>query len=137
MTYIRKRRYYLLVALTVIIPVGFYSKFYNGPFHDWVNDSLGGALYEIFWCLVICFFFPKAKPIMIALTVLLATCSLEILQLWHPPFLELLRSYFIGRIILGASFNWLDFPYYLAGSFIGYLFILVLSKRLNPENRRP
>jgi len=129
MVNIRKRRLYLLILILIIIPAGFYSKFYNGSYHIWVNNSLGGALYEIFWCMMICFIFPKAKAIIIALTVLFVTCSLEIIQLWHPPFLEYLRSYFIGRTILGVSFNWFDFPYYFAGSLVGWLIIYRIQKK--------
>jgi hypothetical protein len=38
--------------------------------------------------------------------VLVATCLLEFLQLWHPPLLEAVRSTFIGRTVLGTSFTW-------------------------------
>jgi hypothetical protein len=58
-----------------------------------------------------------------AIVVLLATCALEFLQLWHPPFLEYLRSSFIGRTVLGTSFAWLDFPYYVLGCWIGWLWM--------------
>jgi hypothetical protein len=48
--------------------------------------------------------------------------------LWHPPFLEVLRSNFIGRTILGSSFNWTDFPYYLVGSGLGYIWLLLIKR---------
>ncbi len=121
-----------IIFLLFIIPLGFYTKFYSGPAHVWVNNSLGGLLYEIFWCLVVFFIFPKANPIKIALWVFSITCTLEFLQLWHPPFLEFLRGNFIGRTILGNSFNWGDFPYYFVGSLGGY-FVLVLIKKINSE----
>jgi len=117
-----------LFFLLFIIPLGFYTKFYSGPAHVWVNNSLGGLLYEIFWCLIFFFIFPKANPIKIALWVFSITCTLEFLQLWHPPFLEFLRGNFIVRTILGNSFNWGDFPYYFVGSLVGY-YILVLIKK--------
>jgi len=41
------------------------------------------------------------------------------LQLWHPPFLELIRSTFWGRALIGTSFSWWDFPHYIFGSAIG------------------
>jgi Flp pilus assembly protein TadB len=56
---------------------------------------------------------------------------LEFLQLWHPSFLEFLRSNFIGRTILGTSFTWSDFPYYLVGGGIGWL----LMKRLQKHSK--
>jgi len=119
----------VLISLLVSTPVGFYSKFYPGPLHYWVNNSLGGVFYEIFWCLVLALYFKRLKPVQIAWIVLTVTCSLEFLQLWHLPFLELLRRNFIGVTILGNYFVWSDFPYYFAGSLIGYFWVSKLSKQ--------
>lgn len=121
----------LLVSLLIVIPVGFYSKFYSGSAHTWVNNSLGGVFYEIFWCLVLALFFQRLKPLNIVLIVLSLTCVLEFMQLWHPPLLELLRGNFIGVTILGNSFTWSDFPYYFVGSLVGYFWINTISKKHN------
>ena len=120
-----------LILLLLITPIGFYTKFYSGPGASWVNDSLGGVFYEIFWCLVIFFFFQNAKSYKIGVSVFIITCVLEFLQLWHPLFLEYLRSFFIGQTILGNSFSWFDFIYYFIGSGIGYLILTRLQKRRN------
>lgn len=56
------------------------------------------------------------------------TCILEFLQLWHPPFLELIRSYLIGRLLIGTSFSWWDFPHYLVGCLIGWWWLAKLEK---------
>ncbi|HHE38036.1 MAG TPA: DUF2809 domain-containing protein [Candidatus Cloacimonetes bacterium] len=117
-----------LISILVIVPLGFLSNIYQGPFSDWLNDSFGGLLYEIFWCLIIFLFFPKTKPFKIALIVFISTCCLEFLQLWHPSFLEVIRKDYIGRIILGNSFNITDFPYYLFGSLSGWFWILKLKE---------
>ncbi len=118
----------IVISLIILIPVGFYTKWYNYPFASWIRASSGGVFYEIFWCLLI-FLFSRIRPTIIALSVLLATCCLEFLQLWHPPVLEWLRSFFIGRTILGTTFDWWDFPYYFIGSGIGWLWM----KALCPE----
>ena len=118
----------VLFSLIIIIPIGFLTKFYSGPAQDWVNNSLGGLFYEIFWILLFAFLFPKIKPVKIALLVFCITCMLEFLQWWHPPFLEVLRANFIGRTILGNSFNWMDFPYYAIGSFLGWYILLLIKK---------
>jgi hypothetical protein len=47
--------------LLVTIPVGVYTKFYQGPAADWVNNSLGGVFYEIFWCLLVFLVVPNAR----------------------------------------------------------------------------
>ncbi len=115
-----RQRWLTLAALAVIVPFGFGMKFYRGPGDAWVNHSLGGAAYEIFWCLAALFCLPRAAPARIALGVFLATCALEFLQLWHPPFLETLRANFLARTVLGSTFSWSDFPYYALGSLLGW-----------------
>jgi hypothetical protein len=124
-----KVRKITVLALIIIVPLGFYTKFYSGPAHIWVNNSLGGFFYEIFWVLLFSILLPKVRPVIIAMAVFFATCTLEFLQLWHPPFLQILRSNFIGRTILGNSFNLMDFPYYIAGSLAGYLILKIIKKR--------
>lgn len=122
-----------MLLLIVIVPAGFYTKFYAGPGQQWVANSVGGLLYEVFWCLVFAFIAPRCRPAKIALLVFGVTCMLEFLQLWHPPFLESLRSTFIGRTVLGNAFNWMDFPYYAAGCLSG-LYLLWVVGKVTPPN---
>ena len=123
-----KQRIITLLSLLFITPLGFLSKFYAGPGAKWLNNSFGGLLYEIFWCLVIFLILPRLKPVNIAVGVFVVTCLLECLQLWHPPFLEVLRSDFIGRTIIGTSFVWSDFIYYILGCFAGWLWLERIRK---------
>lgn len=123
-----KRVRWTLISILIIVPLGIYSKFYSGQAENWVNNSLGGVLYVIFWCLLAFLFLSNTKPWKIAATVFIITCFLEFLQLWHSTFLEFLRSNFIGRTILGTTFTWNDFPYYLVGCGIGWLWMKSLQK---------
>ncbi len=123
-----KQRLLIILLLIVIVPIGFFTKFYSGPAQDWISNSVGGLFYEIFWCLVLYFLFSKTRILLLAMIVFLTTCFLEFMQLWHPSFLEYLRSNFIGRTILGNAFNWMDFPYYIVGSFLGYVLLKFISK---------
>jgi hypothetical protein len=117
---IKKFRIRLFIALLLVTPLGFATKFYSGPLHAWVHDSMGGVLYEVFWCLAAAVFFPRVNIKKTAALIFTATCVLEILQLWHPPFLEAVRMTFIGRTLIGTSFSWLDFPHYLLGCLAGW-----------------
>ena len=109
------RKRWTLLCLMIIIPLGFYSKFYTGPAEGWVNNSLGGILYVVFWSLLTSLFFARIRAWIIAAIVLLTTCMLEFLQLWHPPFLEVIRSTFIGVTLIGNSFSGLDLVHYVIG----------------------
>lgn len=118
------RRKWILLSLCLVTPAGFLFKFYAGPCHKWFNDYGAGLLYEVFWCLVVFFFIPYRKYITpIALWVFIVTCILEILQLWHPSFLQQIRGTFLGAALLGTTFVWWDFPHYILGSLIGYFLL--------------
>ena len=123
-----KFRLVTLIAISIITLLGFISKLYTGHGAKWLNDSFSGFLYEIFWCLIISYFLAKTKPWKIALSVFTITCILEFLQLWHPMFLEMIRSTFIGRTILGTSFVLSDFIYYIFGSLAGWIIIKKIKR---------
>ena len=114
MKYLLSKRW-TLFALVFITPLGFYSKFYTGPASGWVNNSLGGVLYVVFWSLVFSLLIKRSRPWKVAAYVFLATCLLEVLQLWHPIFLETIRSTFMGVTLLGNSFSWFDLAHYVIG----------------------
>ena len=111
------------ISLLIVTPIGFISKFYTGPGAWWINNYGGGIFYEIFWCFVVILFLPYASAFWVACSVLVITCFHECLQLWHPPFLESVRSTFIGSTLIGTTFVWWDFPHYVIGCFAGWLMI--------------
>jgi hypothetical protein len=130
---IKKLRLIIFLFLILITPLGFLTKFYTGPAQNWVADNFSGVLYEIFWCLILQFFFPVLKQAAIAVSVLVATTILEFLQLWHPPFLENIRQNFLGRTLIGNSFSWLDLPYYVIGCFLGWVLLRFCIYLITPS----
>lgn len=123
-----KTQIYTLLSILIITPIGFYSKFYSGKGEALINNYLGGTFYVIFWCLIVFFIFPKGKPSIIATWVLAVTVLLEFSQLFNPKFLELLRGSFIGKTLLGTSFNWVDIIFYIIGWGIGIIWLMWLKK---------
>jgi hypothetical protein len=47
---------------------------------------------------------------------------------YHPPFLEVIRSTFIGVTLIGNSFSWLDLVHYVIGFFLSFTLLNVLRK---------
>ena len=82
----------------------------------------------IFWILAFLVFKPETKALPLTLVVLLATCVIEFSQQWHPAWLERLRTTLPGRLVLGTTFDWADFPPYFAGAIVGWLAVSVLRK---------
>ncbi len=126
--HVTKARIVTVISLLIVTPAGFYSKLYSGPASMWVNNSLSGLLYVVFWCLLIFLLFPGIRIRVNVLAVFLVTCLLEFLQLWNPQFLNYIRSFFIGQALLGNSFTWSDFIYYFAGGITGALWIFMIKR---------
>jgi len=122
-------KFLTIISLLIIIPLGFATKFYHGIYANWVNNSLCGIFYEIFWCLVIFFIFFRLSPFKIAIVVFIVTSGLEFTQLWKAPFLEAIRKNFIGRTLIGNSFIWTDFLYYLVGCILAYFLMNSIMKK--------
>jgi hypothetical protein len=119
-----------MLSLLVVTPAGFLAKFYSGPGQPWFNDYGAGLLYEIFWILFFFFFFPRKNLVnKIPVWVFFVTSGLEFLQLWHPWFLEKIRSFFLGSALIGTSFTWWDFPHYAIGCVIGWVWTSWIEKR--------
>jgi hypothetical protein len=115
-----------LISLAIVIGLG--TKWYQGVFQNWVNGSLGGVVYEIFWCLI--FSLPGIwRKKHIAIGVFVATSMIEFLQLWHLPFLMIIRSTMIGGYLLGNVFKWSDFLYYAIGCWLGFIILRSIRYR--------
>ena len=57
-------------------------------------------------------------------------CLLEVLQLWKLPLLESIRAWPLGKLLLGTTFSWWDFPYYFIGCILGGLWLYVIIHKL-------
>lgn len=122
-----QKRLWLLGLIVFLIPLGAFTKYYEGLAELWVNNHFGDILYEIFWASFGAFLFPQTATKKIIATAFTTTCVLEFLQLWHPSFLMTIRSTFIGHAILGSNFDPWDFVYYALGCVIAYQWL----KRIN------
>ena len=120
---------FIILSALIVIPMGFLFKYYNGPAHYWFNDYGAAVFYEIFWCLFAFWFFrSRAAVVQIPMWVFVITCILEFLQLWHPPLLEQIRATLIGKLLLGTTFVWWDFPHYVLGCVLGWLWLRQLQR---------
>jgi hypothetical protein len=126
---VTRTRLVAIVCLAAVVPLGFGLKFYPGPGHAWVNNSLGGTAYVIFWCLLFFVAWPRRSAINpIVIGVLVATAALEALQLVNHPILAGIRGTFIGRTIIGTTFVWSDYIYYVLGAVLGRLLLAALCR---------
>ncbi len=125
----------LLVSMIVIIPIGYGGRFYLSPELEGLRNWIGNLAYECFWVLFVIFFLPQISPLRAAIAVCLASFAIEVSQLWQPNWLQALRATLLGRLVLGNSFYWADFPQYVAGSFLGWLWASLLPGRPTAAQR--
>ncbi len=125
---IKHRRIVSGICILILVPLGFLVKEYHGIGEHIVSDKLAGTLYVIFWSILFYFFFYRTTVKILVLSVFIATCSLEFLQLVSTPFLNAIRSGYIGRALIGNSFSWTDFIFYILGSIISYYIICKINK---------
>ncbi|NEP38848.1 MAG: DUF2809 domain-containing protein [Okeania sp. SIO2H7] len=124
----KKYRIIVLIGLFLLVPLGLAAKFYQGPLEDWVNNSFSSIFYEAFWIFLVISIRPQLPPGLVAFWVFIVTSILEFLQLWKPPFLQAIRSTFLGRMLLGTTFVWSDFFYYVLGCILTWLALRYLKQ---------
>ena len=104
-----------LWILILLIPIGLSTKFYRGVFEDWVHLYAGDIFYPMFWYVLLRMLWGNTSRFWCAVLVLSFCTLIEVSQLWKPSFLQVLRQTFVGAVILGSGFDWLDLVYYVAG----------------------
>ena len=109
----------LAVALALVTAAGLAMKRLPAAAGTWPGDHGAGVAYVVFWILLLLLLRPTLAIAPLTAGVLLVTCGLEVLQLWHPPALETLRASFLGHALIGSSFSLWDFPHYVAGGLLG------------------
>ena len=125
----------LLICLILTIILGWATKFYEGIFSEWFNNSFSSIFYEAFWTLFVIFIRPQSPPGWVAFWVFIATSFLEFLQLWKPPFLQAIRATLIGRLLLGNTFVWWNFLYYILGCILTWILLRYLKSYTERINR--
>lgn len=129
----QRLRLYCLGLLIAVVPLGLASKVYVGPGQRWVEGYLGDLLYEVAWMLFVAAIWPRIAPGRLAMRVFGATAAVELLQLWQPPWLQVLRGRLLGKLLLGSTFVSWDFLYYALGCGLGWLLLHRLQRSFGIE----
>ncbi len=118
----------------MLVPLAAWLRFdapVSGRWRDWT----GGAAYVIFWSAGALLVRPQLSPARVTAVVLVLTCCLEFLQLWHPFWLEAARRTLPGRLILGTTFDWQDFRSYFVGALLSLLVLQAFTRICRIKSR--
>lgn len=131
--YYLRHRLLFFINILAIVPLGYIVRF-GHILPEFISDAGGGIAYELFWIFLLLTIAPRANIRMTAIFVCLATCAIEFLQLYQPPWLQAIRATIPGRLVLGTTFAWSDFPPYFIGSALGLLWAYYLTRVASGDN---
>lgn len=109
------------MAIFVVILVGLASRRYPWLFPEFMGKYPGDALWALMVFLGWGIIFPGISTRKLAVYALATSYVDEFSQLYHAPWIDSIRSTFLGHIILGSEFMWFDFAAYAIGIFVGVL----------------
>ncbi|MCU4175978.1 DUF2809 domain-containing protein [Carboxylicivirga sp. N1Y90] len=114
----RNRFHYLLFILTTVA-LGLASRTDITP--QLIYPYIGDILYAVMFFFIIGFLFPKRSSLWVIVISVMACYSIELLQLYQAEWINNIRSYKLGGLVLGYGFLWSDMLCYSIGALFGYL----------------
>ena len=107
--------------MIVIIAFGLPARMIQDRLPDWYVQYFGDYLWAMLLFFIFALIFQNKGPFQVAMITLLFAYSIELSQLFHPQWLEYLRSFKVFALILGYTFLWSDIAAYTLGIFTGVL----------------
>ena len=127
----RKLIIYIPIILLLIV-IGLPTRIVPDIFPHWFTTYAGDFIWAmmIFFLYRLLFKWGTFKTFLIALA---TTYLIEITQLFHPAWLEYLRSFKLVGLVIGYSFLWSDIVAYTAGISMGAIVDKMLGSRLSEK----
>ncbi|MCK5877328.1 MAG: DUF2809 domain-containing protein [Candidatus Marithrix sp.] len=104
------------------------SRSYSDLLPIFISKYAGDTLWALMVFLLIGFIFPYKSSFEIAIIALIFSFSIELSQLYHAPWIDNIRQYRLGGLILGYSFIWSDLVCYSMGIMMGILGEKIIRK---------
>ena len=124
----RSKRY--MIIILVLMALGLPTRFFSSYLPRWYVNYAGDFLWAmlIFFLCCLLFRLKTQKSLFVASFIV---CCIECSQLFHPPWLEYLRSIKVFSLILGFDFSWTDIAVYSMGLSLAALINLQFTKAMN------
>lgn len=128
-----RNRFLYVVLAFLVIGLGLFWRSKILPLPPVVAKFGGDLLWALMLFLGVGFIWPRLKTWSLAFIALAVSFLVECTQLYHAPWIDDLRAYPLGSLILGTTFNWPDFGAYTAGVLLGVLLDRLLARYTLPS----
>ena len=122
-----RNRFIYILLFTIVVGLGLLSRSWDAV-PKIIYPYLGDYLYAIMWYLIVAIIFPDFHSWRVAFISLLICYGIEGSQLIQTNWMNQIRSYRIGGLILGYGFLWSDMVSYTLGVLTIYGFENVNSQ---------
>ncbi len=88
---------------------------------QWLSNNGGDALWALMVFVGFGFLLTRASTLKVALLALTFSWGVELSQLYHAPWIDMIRATIPGKLVLGNTFYWPDLLAYAVGIALGAL----------------
>jgi hypothetical protein len=103
----------MLVVTTIIL--GLASRRYAHAIPSFMAEYAGDTLWAAMVFFGLALLLPKRSTCALAVSALAVAFAVEFSQLYHVPWLDAIRSTWLGALVLGQGFLWSDLVCYTVG----------------------
>lgn len=128
-----RNRYHYLIAICLTIAFGLISRSSFTPKN--IYPYIGDVFYATMFFFIYGFLFPRKTTFQVALLAIGSCFLIEFSQLYQANWINQIRNYKLGGLVLGFGFLWSDLVSYTIGGFLGYTIeklTLSFRENLNP-----
>jgi hypothetical protein len=104
-----------VLLLFVVLCAGYVSRRYAHYLPTPIRKRTGDALWACAVYVLAAIIRPRWSVIVVTAVALFISYCIEFSQIYHAPWIDHIRSYTLGRLILGTTFFWLDQLAYTIG----------------------
>lgn len=123
-----RSRPWLVGATVLTVCAGLGSRKFGAHLPGFVAEYAGDALYATLVFVLAALVRPRAKGASLACVAFGFSALVEASQAVHVGPLDAVRATWPGRLVLGTTFVWSDFPCYAAGALLGLVLDTLAGK---------
>ena len=99
----------------LVLATGYASRRHSHYLPLLIRKRTGDALWAGAIFMLVGIVRPKWSTLTVTITALLISYTIEFSQIYHRPWIDHIRSYALGKLILGTTFFWWDQVAYTIG----------------------